>query len=100
MKGIVFHDTAGGFLRKSNLLRRSFMVILARARAADPNVPQIRFHDLRHTCATMLFEQNIAVKKVSMLLGHSSVQVTLDRYTHFIPELTDELSSVMEAALC
>ena len=53
-------------------------------------VPMIRFHDLRHTHATFLLEANIHPKIVSERLGHSSVQITLDRYSHVLPNTQSE----------
>ncbi|CAM4051426.1 site-specific integrase [Saccharibacillus endophyticus] len=45
-------------------------------------LPKIRFHDLRHTHASLLLKQNVHPKIVSERLGHSSVGITLDRYSH------------------
>lgn len=47
-----------------------------------PGLPKIRFHDLSHTHASLLLKQNIHRKIVSERLGHSSVGITLDRYSH------------------
>ena len=57
LDGLVFCDTKGGPLRKSNLLRRSFLPLLRRA-----GLPVIRFHDLRHTAATLLLAQGVHPK--------------------------------------
>jgi integrase len=46
-----------------------------------------RFHDLRHTCATLLLTKGVHPKIVSEMLGHSSVSITLDTYSHVIPGL-------------
>jgi len=45
----------------------------------------VRFHDLRHTCATIRFIKGQYPKRVSEILGHSSVAITLDIYSHVIP---------------
>jgi integrase len=50
-------------------------------------VPHIRFHDLRHTHATMLLEQDVHPKIVSERLGHASVAITLDTYSHVLPSM-------------
>ena len=50
-------------------------------------LPDIRFHDLRHTWATLALAAGIPAKVVSDRLGHSSVKITLDTYTHHVPEL-------------
>jgi integrase len=80
--GPVFTDTRGGFVRPSNLLRRSFYPLLRRA-----GVPKIRFHDLRHTAATLALEQGVHPRVVADLLGHSRVTLTLSTYSHVLPTL-------------
>ena len=50
-------------------------------------LPDVLFHDLRHTHATMLLEQNVHPKVVSERLGHASVSITLDTYSHVLPNL-------------
>ncbi|PRT05149.1 hypothetical protein C6356_17025 [Bacillus wiedmannii] len=50
-------------------------------------LPQIRVHDLRHTHATMLIEQNVNVKLISSRLGHASIKTTLDIYSHVLPSM-------------
>lgn len=49
------------------------------------NVPKIRFHALRHTCATILVQNGVSPNVVMQLLGHSSVKTTLDLYGHVLP---------------
>jgi integrase len=56
------------------------VTLLKRAR-----LPQIRFQDLRHTCATLLLSRNVHPKYVQELLGHASIAITLDTYSHAIP---------------
>ena len=58
--------------------------------------PKIRFHDLRHTHATMLLQQGINPKIVSERLGHSQISVTLDTYSHVLPNIQKEAVSRME----
>jgi integrase len=62
-------------------------------------LPDIRFHDLRHTCATLLLTKDIHPKIVSEMLGHSSVSITLDIYSHVIPGLGEAAASAMEDVL-
>ena len=62
-------------------------------------LPDIRFHDLRHTCATLLLTRGVHPKIVSEMLGHSSVSITLDIYSHVIPGLGDAAALAMEDAL-
>ena len=62
-------------------------------------MPGIRHHDLRHTCATVLLTKGIHPKIVSEMLGHSSIAITLDTYSHMIPGLGDAAARAMEDAL-
>jgi integrase len=62
-------------------------------------LPDIRFHDLRHTCATLLLTKGIHPKIVSEMLRHSSIAITLDTYSHVIPSLGEVAASAMEDAL-
>ncbi len=77
---LVFATSKGTPVNSSNLLQRSFLPLLASC-----NLPRIRFHDLRHTCATIRFIKGQHPKRVSEILGHSSVAITLDIYSHVIP---------------
>ena len=58
----------------------------------------LRFHDLRHTYASLLVEQGAHPKEMAELMGHSSVQITLDRYSHVMPRLTTALADRMDSA--
>lgn len=62
-------------------------------------VPIIRFHDLRHTHATILLMEGVNVKIVSERLGHSSVAITLDTYSHVLPYMQDEAMGKFSQAL-
>ena len=62
-------------------------------------MPDVRFHDLRHTCATLLLTKGVHPKIVSEMLGHSSVAITLDTYSHVIPELGEAAARAMEDML-
>lgn len=53
------------------------------------NLPRIRFHDLRHTHATLMLKQGVHPKIVSERLGHSNVKITLDTYSHVLPGLQE-----------
>jgi integrase len=75
--GLVFPNTVGRPLSPNNLRYRSFFPLLARA-----GLPRIRFHDLRHSCATLLLGEGVHPKIVSDLLGHSQIGITLDLYSH------------------
>lgn len=79
---LVFAASNGNPLNPSNIHTRSFRPLLQRA-----GLKQIRFHDLRHTAATLLLAQNEHPKLVQELLGHSSIAVTIDTYSHMVPGL-------------
>ena len=81
---LVFASTIGTSLDPSNLVARSFKPLLKRA-----GLPDIRFHDLRHTCATLLLSEGVLVKVVQEILGHSSVSVTMDVYSHDLPDMQE-----------
>ncbi len=81
----VFCDSQGGPIQKSHLRRRSFKPLLEKA-----EVPEIRFHDLRHTAATLLLSLGVHPKVVQERLGHSTIRVTLDTYSHVLPSIQEE----------
>lgn len=62
-------------------------------------IRKIRFHDLRHTCASLLFSANVHPKVVQEQLGHSSIKVTLDRYSHMMPNMQFEAANALEDLL-
>jgi integrase len=61
---------------------------------AEP-LPHLRFHDLRHTCASLLLARNVHPKVVAARLGHSSVRVTLDTYSHLIDGMQTEAAAIL-----
>jgi integrase len=80
----VFCNGEGNLLDGANLLRRSFRPLLSQA-----GLPAIRFHDLRHTTASLLLALGTHPKIVQELLGHSQVSMTLDIYSHVLPTLQE-----------
>ena len=62
-------------------------------------LPEIRFYDLRHTCATVLLSKGVHPKFVQELLGHTTIAITLDTYSHVLPGMGDQTAEAMEAAL-
>ena len=93
-QGLVFAGEGGRLINPSNLRKRSFLSLLKRAGLAG-----ITFHDLRHTCASLLFQRNVHPKFVQELLGHSSVSITLDTYSHMLPGMGGEAADAMGDAL-
>jgi integrase len=67
------------------------------------DIPMIRFHDLRHTHATMLLLHDIPAKVVSERLGHSTISITLDTYSHVLPSMqqaaAEKLNGLFSVAL-
>jgi len=62
-------------------------------------VRRIRFHDLRHTCASLLLAQNVPARIVMEVLGHSQLSMTTDLYSHVVPTALREAASAMDRAL-
>ena len=92
--GLVFAGERGDLINPSNLRPRSFVPLLKRA-----DLPQINFHDLRHTCASLLFQKNVHPKFVQELLGLAGVSITLDTYSHMVPGMGSEAADAMIEAL-
>jgi integrase len=93
-EGYVFSDTAGGPLRASNVLRYSFVPLLQRA-----GLPRIRFHDLRHTAATLLLAEGVHPKVVQERLGHAQISMTLDTYSHVLPSMGKDAAAKLDTLL-
>ncbi len=93
-QGLVFTTGTGAPVNPSNLRQRSFVRLLARA-----GLPRLRFHDLRHTCATLLLSKGTHPKFVQELLGHATVAITLDTYSHVMPGMGDQTARAMQDAL-
>jgi integrase len=62
-------------------------------------MPRVRFHDLRHTAATLALMQGVHPKVVSDMLGHSTVGLTLDTYSHLLPAMHQQAAAAMDAIL-
>jgi integrase len=90
----VFPTTTGTTMSCTNLLGRHFKPLLKRA-----ELPAIRLHDLRHTCATILLMAGKHPKYVQELLGHASINITLDTYSHVIEGMDGGLGDAMDEAL-
>ena len=93
-RGFVFTSGRGTPLDGDNLISRPFRRVLQVA-----GLPAMRFHDLRHSCASLLLAQGVAPRVVMETLGHSRISVTLDTYTHVLPALQREAADAMDRAL-
>lgn len=78
----------------NNLLKRHYERALKKA-----NLPKIRFHDLRHTYASLLIEQRENIKYIQSQLGHSSPNVTLNVYAHLMKPANQEAAPRLENAV-
>jgi integrase len=90
---LVFANIFGGPVERKGLHYR-FKQAISRA-----GVPNIRFHDLRHGCATFLLAQGVPARAVMDILGHSSIKTTMDLYAHVMPHLLDDAAAKMNALL-
>jgi len=91
---LIFATEMGTIINPSNLRNRSLKPLLRRA-----ELRPIRFHDLRHTCATLLLGKDINPKIVSEMLGHASVRITLDIYSHLLPDMQEKAAKALEDVL-
>lgn len=82
---LVFCLPNGRPFHVGNLTRRDFRKVLERAK-----LPQIRFHDLRHGTATLHLARGVHPKIVQEILGHSTIKVTMDTYSHALPAMQRE----------
>ena len=92
--GLIFASGVGTLVHPENMVKRSFKPLLERS-----GLPEIRFHDLRHTCATLLLGRGIHPKFVQELLGHATIAMTLDTYSHYLPSMGDQAAGAMGDAL-
>jgi integrase len=91
----VFAGEFGTPLLTSNIFRRHFKPILTTAKLPD----SIRLYDLRHTCATLLLAAGENPKVVSERLGHASIVLTLDTYSHILPTMQQAATAKLESLL-
>lgn len=64
--------------------------------SADPKLPRMRFHDLRHSAASLLIAEGVELVEVSKLLGHSEVRLTADLYSHLVKQTAAKAARVMD----
>lgn len=93
-QALIFASEVGTPLNRHNLVARSCKPLLKRA-----GLPDVRFHDLRHTCATLLLSKGVHPKFVQELLGHATVAITLDTYSHVLPGMGEQTAAAMDDAL-
>ncbi len=92
--GFVFTSENGEPANHKNIVRRFFKPLLEGA-----GLPDIRLYDLRHTCATLLLSAGVNPKIVSERLGHASITLTLDTYSHVLPNMQEAAADKLESML-
>ena len=76
-QGLVFANRTGGPLEAQNVVNRHYKPLLQRA-----GLPPIRFHDLRHSCLSLLAQRGEPIRDLQALAGHATAAFTMQRYTH------------------
>ena len=89
---LLFTAPRGGPLRIANFRRRVWWPALEAAELPRST----RIHDLRHSCASLLIRQGVHPKAIQHHLGHASIQITMDRYGHLLPDQFDDLASKLD----
>lgn len=90
---LIFPSLIGTPLDPRNLFRQ-YKELLEQA-----GLPNIRFHDLRHTAATLMLQQHTHPKVVQERLGHSDISLTLNTYSHVLPDIQDEAAEKLSQVL-
>jgi integrase len=91
--GLVFTSTVGTVVEPRNLAR------LFDALTKQAGVRHVRFHDLRHTCASLLLAQDVSPRVVMEVLGHSQLSITMNLYSHVMPTALRAAADAMDRAL-
>jgi integrase len=100
-----YHTSIGTMLDQRNMLR-AFYSIMNTPDPKDPEpdrkkkrklLPQLRFHDLRHSAATLLLVQGVHPRCIMELLGHASITTTMNTYGHVLEEMKKETARQTDA---
>ncbi len=92
-QGLVFSGERGQPMRPYTLTGKLGRIL------DSAGLLHVRFHDLRHTCATLLLVKGVHPKFGQELLGHAAISITLDTYSHVVPSMGDQTKKAMEEAL-
>lgn len=87
-------DTLGDPLQMNNLGERQFNKIIQAA-----GIRRIKFHGMRHTCATLLLKARVPVHVVSERLGHKGAEITMNIYAHVLPSMQREAANTLGEVL-
>jgi integrase len=91
--GFVFTTTIGTPVDARIVIRRYHAILMT------TGLPRIRFHDLRHSAATLLLAQGVSPRYISDLLGHSQVSFTMQTYAHVLPHVQRDVATKMDEIL-
>jgi site-specific recombinase XerD len=91
----LFPNGFGTIMIPHNIAKRSFKRHLVKSGLSRA----MRFHDLRHTAATLLLASGVNVKVVSEMHGHADVSITLRGYAHVLPHMQQSAVTVMEGLI-
>jgi integrase len=91
--GLVFTTTVGTAVDQRRLLTHFHAIV------RTAGLPDIRFHDLRHSAATLLLAQGVHPRVVMEILGHSSISLTMNTYSHVIPVMQRAAADQMDEVL-
>lgn len=90
-EGFIFRNKKGNPLDPDNLIKRRFNPLLKMA-----GIEHTSFHSIRHSYCSALISQNLPIKYISSQLGHSSIQITMDRYGHLLPEVHEKAKLALD----
>lgn len=97
LSGKKWKDTGFVFTSKDgNFIMPEFVTVTHTEALREAGLPHVRFHDLRHTAATLLLAKKVPMKMVQEILGHSSFQITMDLYSHVVEEQREAATDAME----
>lgn len=88
---LVFSQSNGKFLDADNMIKRRFNKILDGA-----GVPRVRFHDLRHTYASLLLAKDLNIKYIQKQMGHANFEITMNTYAHLMPEVYEKSEKAID----
>lgn len=91
--GLVFANRVGRPTQARRVIEQFHQAL------AQSGLRRVRFHDLRHSCATLLLVQGVSPRVVMEILGHSEIALTMNAYSHVVPELQREAAQRMQAIL-
>ena len=90
VSGRVFVNEKGAPLENGTVLRQFQRIV------RDAGFPKMRLHDLRHSCATLLLSRGVHARVVMELLGHSTIAMTMNVYSHVVPEIARDAANAMQ----